>query len=172
MPPHSQDSPPQDSPSEDRFEALLQAHGGILRKVASTYCRNPADRDDLMQEIATQWWRAYPRFDARCAFSTWAYRIALNVAISHVRRESARLRETVPAEPHHLEVADDAAPSEALLQLQRFIEGLDPLNKALVLLYLDGHSHQEIAEVLGITAGHAATKIGRVKERLRSTSSR
>lgn len=114
-----------------------------------------------------------PRFDGRCAFSTWAYRIALNVAISHVRRESARLRDTIPAEAPHLEMADASArPNDDLLILDRFIQSLDPLNKALILLYLDGHAHQDIAEVLGITAGHAATKIGRLKERLRQSASR
>ena len=161
------------TPNPDDFEALLRGHAGILHKTAATYCRDPADREDLVQEIAAQWWRAYPGFDGRCAFSTWAYRIALNVAISHVRRESARLRDTVPAEDHHFEVAaEETRPSEDLILLQRFIDGLGGLDKALVLLYLDGHSHQEIAEVLGITAGHAATKIGRIKERLRQSSSR
>lgn len=161
------------SPTQDEFEALLRDHAGILHKTAATYCRNPADREDLAQEIAAQWWRAFPGFDGRCAFSTWAYRIALNVAISHVRKESVRLRGTVPAEAHHLEVADGAAPpSEDLLLLDRFIEGLGSLDKALILLYLDGHSHQEIGEVLGIRAGHAATKIGRLKERLRQSASR
>lgn len=160
-------------PSQDRFETLLRDHAGILHKTAATYCRNPADREDLVQEIAAQWWRAFPGFDGRCAFSTWAYRIALNVAISHVRRESARLRDTVPAEDHHLEMADGSAPpSEDLFLLQRFIEGLGSLDKALVLLYLDGHSHQEIGDVLGITPGHAATKIGRLKARLRQSASR
>ena len=161
------------TPPQDAFEALLQAHAGILRKTAATYCRNPADREDLTQEIATQWWRAYPRFDGRCAFSTWAYRIALNVAISHVRKESARLRDTVPAEDHHFDMpAEEARPSEDLILLQRFIDGLGSLDKALVLLYLDGHSHQEIADVLGITAAHAATKIGRLKARLRQSPPR
>lgn len=169
MPPH----PTETSAAPDSFEALLRAHGGILRKVASTYCRNAADREDLTQEIATHWWRSYPRYDGRCAFSTWAYRIALNVAISHVRRESIRLRDTVPAEDHHFEMAsEEPRPSEELILLQRFIEGLGDLDKALILLYLDGHSHQEIAEVLGITAGHAATKIGRLKARLRQSSPR
>ena len=161
------------APTQDSFEALLRAHTGILHKTAATYCRNGADREDLVQEIAAQWWRAFPRFDGRCAFSTWAYRIALNVAISHVRRESARLRDLVPAEDHHFEIADEGAqPTEDLLVLQRFIEGLDGLNKALILLYLDGHSHQEIADVLGISAAHAATKIGRLKERLRQSTLR
>lgn len=161
------------TPSQDRFETLLRDHAGILHKTAATYCRNPADREDLVQEIAAQWWRAFPGFDGRCAFSTWAYRIALNVAISHVRRESVRLRDTVPAEDHHLEVADGSAPpSEDLILLERFIAGLGPLDKALVLLYLDGHSHQEIGDVLGLTPGHAATKIGRLKARLRQSAAR
>ncbi len=161
------------TPSQDRFETLLRDHAGILHKTAATYCRNPADREDLVQEIAAQWWRAFPGFDGRCAFSTWAYRIALNVAISHVRRESVRLRDTIPAEDHHLEVADSSSPpSEDLILLQRFIAALGSLDKALVLLYLDGHSHQEIGEVLGLTPGHAATKIGRLKERLRQTAAR
>lgn len=158
------------SPRPDDFEALLGEHRGILHKVANTYCRNLADREDLAQEITVQLWRSFPAFDGRCRFSTWATRIALNVAISHVRQETARARHTVPAEDHHLEIADEpGAPAEDLLLLHRFIEGLDGLDKALALLYLDGSTHQEIAEVLGITPTNVATKIGRLKERLRQS---
>lgn len=157
-------------PPQEEFEALLGEHAGILHKVANTYCRNLADREDLAQEIAVQLWRSFPRFDGRCRFSTWAYRIALNVAISHVRQESARARHTVPAGDHHLEIADETGPPPEDLQLlHRFIEGLDGLDKALVLLYLDGNSHQEIANVLGVSATNVATKIGRLKEKLRQS---
>jgi RNA polymerase sigma-70 factor (ECF subfamily) len=160
-------SPP---PRQEEFEALLEAHRGILHKVANTYCRNLADREDLVQEIAVQLWRSFPRFDGRCRFSTWAYRIALNVAISHARQESARARHTVPAEDRHVEIADEPGPpAEELQLLHSFIEGLDGLYKALALLYLDGNSHQEIAEVLGISATNVATKIARLKERLRQS---
>ena len=158
--------------AQERFTGLLGDHRGILHKVAATYCWNASDREDLVQEITIQLWRSFSSFDGRCRFSTWMYRIALNVAISHARQESLRARRVVPAEDHHLDIADaSAAPSDELQLLHRFIEGLNGLDKALVLLYLDGNSHQEIAEVLGISATNVATKIGRLKERLRETAS-
>lgn len=161
------------SPStQAAFLHLLDGHRKILHKVANTYCWNSGDREDLVQEITIQLWRSYPGFDGRCRFSTWAYRIALNVAISFVRQASTRDRHLVSGEEHMPDIADGTAPPSAELQLlHRFIEGLNGLDKALVLLYLDGHSHPEIAEVLGITATNAATKIGRLKQRLRETAS-
>ena len=72
-----------DSP-QTRFAALLEQHRGIVFKVAATYCRHRDDRQDVAQEIAAQLWRAYPGYDPTRPFSTWMYRIALNVAISHV----------------------------------------------------------------------------------------
>ena len=78
-----------DSP-QTRFAALLEQHRGIVFKVAATYCRHPEDRQDLAQEIAAQLWRAFSGYDPARLFSTWMYRIALNVAISHVRSTSGR----------------------------------------------------------------------------------
>lgn len=154
------------------FLDLLNSHQKILYKVANTYCWNAGDREDLVQEITIQLWRSYPRFDGRCRFSTWATRIALNVAISFVRQTSARDRHLVSGEEHMPDIADGAtAPSAERQLLQRFIQSLGGLDKALLLLYLDGNSHQEIAEVLGITPTNVATKIGRLKQRLRETAS-
>ncbi len=87
-----------DADREQSFIALLDQHAGILRKVAASYSRTPADRHDLMQEISLQMWKAYPRYTTDRSFSTWMYRIALNVAISHLRRASRPLRQTVPLE--------------------------------------------------------------------------
>src|SRR5262245_48707513 len=87
-----QTSPPTmmtDSP-QDRFQALLERHQRIVFKVANTYCRHSEDRRDLVQEIIVQLWRAFPRYDERRPFSTWMYRIALNVAISFARRAGHR----------------------------------------------------------------------------------
>jgi RNA polymerase sigma factor (sigma-70 family) len=81
--------------AETQFAELLERHRGIVFKVAATYCRNPADREDIAQEIVTQLWRAFPKFDATRTFSTWMYRIALNVAISFVRSNSVRERHMV-----------------------------------------------------------------------------
>lgn len=161
--------PPRPSRQED-FLALLEEHKKILYKVASSYCRNPADRQDLAQEIVVQLWRSFDRYDESYRFSTWMYRIALNVAISFYRSETRRSRNTVPAEDSILEIADargSAEPDANLQLLQRFIEQLDELDRALVILYLDGNRYDTIAEVLGISETNVGTKISRIKQRLR-----
>jgi RNA polymerase sigma factor (sigma-70 family) len=153
---------------QERFQTLMEEHKKILYKVCHSYCRNPGDRDDLAQEIIVQLWRSFRSFDQRVRFSTWMYRIALNVAISFYRRESVRTRYVVPGSEHLLEAVDQTANrSEEVQVLYQWIEGLDPLHKALVILYLDGNSYQEIADVLGISQTNVATKINRLKETLR-----
>jgi RNA polymerase sigma-70 factor (ECF subfamily) len=153
---------------EEKFQILISEHKKILYKVCSSYCRNRDDRDDLAQEIVVQLWRSFAAFDGRCRFSTWMYRIALNVAISYCRRERARTRYVISTEAPLLEaIADTESQSEEILLLYQFIAELDPLNKALVLLYLDGNSYQEIAEVLGISATNVATKLSRLKQSMK-----
>ena len=159
------------SPAQDRFLALLDTHKRILYKVANAYCRNAEDRPDLVQEIVVQLWRSFGRFDERAAFSTWMYRIAMNVAISFYRSESRHARRTELVEEPALEILamDHALPPEPddIRQLHRFIGELDELNRALVILYLDGNSHDTIGEILGISTSNVGTRIGRIKERLR-----
>jgi RNA polymerase sigma-70 factor (ECF subfamily) len=153
-----------------QFESLLQEHRGIVFKVASLCARRRDDRSDLAQEIAVQLWRSFGSYDpVRAKFSTWMYRVALNVAISHARQAAhdARLE---PLDAAHLELPGDAdvsAPDERLAALYAFIGKLDPLNRALILLYLEDRSHEEIAQVLGISETNVATKIGRIKQKLR-----
>lgn len=156
---------------QEEFLSLLEENRKILYKVASSYCRNPTDRQDLTQEIVVQLWRSFDRYDERYKFSTWMYRIALNVAISFYRSESRRSRNTVPAEDSILEIADDrgaAEPDENLQLLQSFIEQLDELDRALIILYLDGNSYDTIAEVLGISETNVGTKVSRIKQKLRN----
>jgi len=153
---------------QERFQALVDEHKKILYKVCNSYCRNRDDRDDLAQEIVIQLWRSFSTFDGRYRFSTWMYRIALNVAISFYRRESTRTRYVISDEEHLLEAIDDTeSQPEEIRLLYRFIEGLDPLNKALVLLYLDGNNYEEIAGVLGISETNVATKISRLKKTMK-----
>lgn len=153
------------------FESLLTAHRGIVLKVAGTFCRDTEDRRDLAQEICTEVWRAYPSFDERRRFSTWMYRIALNVAISHRRRLVNRQRHTAEAEGLDLDALPDRAahaPDERVQELHRVIGRLDDLHRALVLLYLEGYAYQEIADVLGISETNVATRLNRLKARLRN----
>jgi RNA polymerase sigma-70 factor, ECF subfamily len=154
----------------EQFAVLLARHAGVVRKIAATYCRDRDDRADLAQEIAYQLWRAYPRYDPARPFATWMYRIALNVAISHVRTASRERRHTVPYDEDLHDVAAAAVDHETRQQIARMetaIAGLDPIDRALLVLYLDDHSHRAIGEILGISETNAGTKIGRLKERLR-----
>lgn len=157
-------------PDQDRFVALLEGHKRILYKVANAYCRNREDRGDLIQDIVTQLWRSFGQFDDRNRFSTWMYRIAMNVAISFYRSESRRIRETVPIDEFGLDLAAadrvmDAAGDDVRI-LHQLIARLDELNRALIILYLDGHSHDEIAGIMGISTTNVATKVGRIKQQL------
>jgi RNA polymerase sigma-70 factor (ECF subfamily) len=157
--------------AREQFGQLLEQHRGIVLKVAGTYAWQPEDRADLAQEIAAQLWRAYPGYDPARSFSTWMYRIALNVAISFVRGDGRRQQHAVPLDEDLHDVGDDGADHEAEQQLRllrRCIEQLEPINRALLLLYLEDRSHREIAEVLGISESNVATKLNRLKQRIRN----
>jgi len=156
---------------EEVFLRLVDQHRGIIRKVAAGYCSTPADQHDLTQEVMLQLWKAYPRYSVDRPFSTWMYRIALNVAISFLRRNTRPIRQTVALEEIDQELPDETAgpreTDERVALLQNIITTLDPLNRALLLLYLDDHSYREISAILGITETNVATKLSRLKERLR-----
>ncbi|HET6276479.1 MAG TPA: sigma-70 family RNA polymerase sigma factor [Candidatus Cybelea sp.] len=159
--------------SHDAFVDLVDRHRGILFKVAGAYCQDPSDREDLIAEIVVALWRAHARFDGRSSFATWTYRIAVNVAIAFYRRDVRRRRDLVPVEESIL--AAIAAPAEAAQDerldfLRELIDRLEPLDRALMLLYLDEYPHGEIAAMLGISESNVGTKIGRIKERFRRTA--
>jgi RNA polymerase sigma-70 factor (ECF subfamily) len=152
------------------FTALIEKHRRLIFKVARTYTHNAADRDDLAQEITTQLWRAYPSYDQQRPVTTWMYRIALNVGISFLRNDGPRQRLSVPLDAELQLQLEDQPPAEAdesLRILQEFISQLDPLNRALLLLYLDEHSYHDIAEILGISETNVSTKLNRLKDLLR-----
>jgi RNA polymerase sigma factor (sigma-70 family) len=150
--------------TERRFDEQIGSHRGILFKVCNLYGASHEDREDLAQEILIQLWRSFPGFDGRCAFSTWMYRVALNTAISWLRHDTLRRRHVEPTEERLLiSLPAKEAESDELRLLYGLIDYLDPMQKALVMLYLDGNSYQEIAEVLGIMASNVSTRMNRLK---------
>jgi RNA polymerase sigma-70 factor (ECF subfamily) len=156
-------------PDHEIFTRLLEEHAGIIRKVAFGYTSTFADREDLAQEITLQLWRAYPRYSPDRPFSTWMYRIALNVAISFLRRHAHPARQTVPLEEQEF-VDENAVPDdtdERIPILRQVIASLPPLERGLMLLYLDDHSYRAIAAILGLTETNVATKINRLKQLVR-----
>jgi len=159
-----------DEAARTQFQALLAQHWGIVLKVAYSYGRSAEDRDDLAQEIALQLWRSFPRYDESRKFSTWMYRVALNVAISDWRRHGKQEPALVSIDGNEaiqLVAPPTPEPDERIAALNHLIAELDPLNRALLLLYLEERPYREIAEVLGISETNVATKINRLKQRIR-----
>jgi RNA polymerase sigma factor (sigma-70 family) len=155
---------------KEAFLRLIQNNKGIIWKICNSYCKNEYQREDLAQEIIYQLWKSGTHFDNTYKFSTWMYRIALNVAISHYRKES-RSDKVIALAENHLEVAEKtdgtSQQEEKIRRLQQFINQLEELNRALMILYLEEKSYSEIAEILGISETNVATKISRIKERLK-----
>ncbi|MBN9297698.1 MAG: sigma-70 family RNA polymerase sigma factor [Filimonas sp.] len=155
-------------PDKEAFLQLIETNKGIIFKICNTYCTNAHDREDLAQEIIYQLWRSSGTFDPAYRFSTWMYRVALNVAISFYRKvkashEKIELTEELPLIAENTNTEKE----ENIHLLQQFISELKELDRALMILYLDGRSYSEIAEVLGITETNVATKTSRIKEKLK-----
>ncbi len=154
---------------QQEFLQLIEANKRIIFKVCNSYCPNASDREDLAQEIIFQLWKSWGNFNKAYQLSTWMYRIALNVAISFYRSER-KSTGTVLMGEQVIEMADenlDAGLEGNLGLLQQFIGQLKPLDKALMLLYLEEKPHREIAEIMGISTTNVSTKIGRIKEQLK-----
>jgi len=153
-----------------QFNKLLEQHKGILFKVARTYCQQEEDRQDLIQEIRIQIWRSLDKYNDTYQVSTWLYRISLNVAISFYRKNAKRLENTISINEQvsEIEEIDSTEKEEQLNQLMSFIYTLNDLDKALMLLYLESKTHIEIADILGISKSNVGTKIGRIKEKMKT----
>jgi RNA polymerase sigma-70 factor (ECF subfamily) len=153
-----------------RFQETIEQHKGILFKVARTYCQNEDDRQDLMQEMMIQIWQSIHKYNDQFKISTWLYRISLNVAISFYRKSSTRSKKYTELTEQLIEtpVEDKSENERQLYLLDQFISELKEIDKALMILYLEDKSHTEIAEILGISVSNVGTKIGRIKNKLKT----
>ena len=151
------------------FEKILHQYQALLWKVARAYCSNLEDQKDLIQEIALQLWRAYPKYNPKFAITTWMYRIALNVAISNLRKQKRRTEAQLPEYPPPEEGEEVQEQLDFLYQL---IQQLPPLDKALILLYLEEVPQQEIAEIMGISLSNVSTRINRIKQKLKKLTNK
>ncbi len=157
-------------PTNEVFLSLVLKNKGIIIKVCNSYSRNKADREDLAQEITYQLWRSGKSFNTDHTFSTWMYRVALNVAISFYRKEK-KSETVIPISENEVGIEDKNDGSDELEEninlLQQFISELKELDKALMILYLESKSYAEIADILGITETNTATRISRIKDKLK-----
>jgi RNA polymerase sigma factor (sigma-70 family) len=158
------------SKQQDRFVSVIQTNKGIIYKVANSYCRDAEDRKDLIQEIIIQLWLAFEKYRPEFAITTWIYRVALNVSISFYRREHriTKLNQPLSDEMVYLEEAiDDDKTTEDLDHLQRFIKELKEIDRAVIILYLEGKSYQETADILGLSVKNVSVKVFRIKDVLK-----
>jgi len=157
--------------TNEEFTELIKENKGIVFKICNSYCANKNDREDLAQEIIYNLWKSYSRFNTQYKFSTWMYRIALNVAISFYRSENKFKNHDPLIEDLVIfeeESGDPTMDEKNLRRLQEFINELREMDKAIILLYLDDKSHREIAEITGFTETNVATKINRIKDKLKT----
>lgn len=147
----------------------IQDNQKIIYKVCNSYCSNKNDREDLGQEIIYQLIKSYHSFNAEFKFSTWMYRVALNVAISFYRKsKNGNLVMLVDEHENKEDSNEYTVQLENNINiLQQFINELKELDKALMILYLESKSYKEIAEIIGISETNVATKISRIKEKLK-----
>lgn len=154
--------------AEQEFLARIESNRGILIKVSKLYMDTQEDREDLMQEIVIRLWTNYKTFEGKSSFSTWMYRVAVNTAITFLRKEKRRPVATTEIEQVPDLKADDAAAEQAV-QMQFFYKAVQHLNaieKAIIFYFMEGLSHREISAHLGISENNARVKLSRTKEKL------
>ncbi len=153
--------------TEREFLLVIREYERVIYKVCYLYATKNAPLGDLYQEVVLNIWRAYPRFRQECKVSTWIYRIALNTCISFIRKEK-NIPEFVTLTQEVERMGNEHDPqAEMLRQLYRLINQLGQLDKSIVLLYLEEKSYEEISEITGLTVTNVATKLSRVKDKLR-----
>jgi RNA polymerase sigma-70 factor (ECF subfamily) len=151
--------------THQHFLELIHRHQSIIHKICFVYCSKKADREDLQQEIILQLWKSFPTFHGDSAFSTWMYRVALNTAINQTRR-SGLLIDTTTSPEIPYDPAEYYTLSEEIQILYKAISQLKKVEKAIILLWLEERSYEEIAESIGITVKNVSVKLVRIKAKL------
>ena len=150
------------------FNKRVTESQGIIHKVCRMYCDDDEHRKDLFQEVLIQLWKSYPSFRGDSKFSSWMYRVALNVAIQDFRK--VKKRKLLFFQTNEFKESLDANSSsfedEKLKKMYDAISGLNKIEKAIVMLYLEGESNEEIAKIVGITQNYVRVKMNRIKIKL------
>lgn len=149
------------------FEETVRQYDGVIRKVCYFYATDVDDFDDLRQEALVNLWRGFPGFRGDASMSTWIYRVTLNSCVSFFRKHRRR-GNTVPVDEHPELIAEDDEKGAMLREMYRMINRLPAADKALILLWLDEHSYDEIASIMGQPRNTVASRLRRAKEKLTS----
>ncbi|MDE6537453.1 MAG: sigma-70 family RNA polymerase sigma factor [Muribaculaceae bacterium] len=162
------ESPPKTS---REFASFIKDHSLIINKVSWVYATTKVPYEDLRQEILTNLWLGLEQFRGTSKLSTWVYRVAVNSALMAIRNYKPKV-ETLPFEISAVDISSESDDNKAeqLAALHELINQLLPIEKAIILLWLDEYSYEDIAEIIGIKRNNVATKLNRIKNKLISKS--
>ncbi len=159
----------EESRQKEEFLALISEHQDLIRKVAAMYYKNQADQEDAFQEILVNLWKAYPTFRGESKITTWMYRVALNTVISGFRKASNRVhrnRSDVNISDELIKPDREQVSSDDIDVLYQSIDRLTDIEKAVIMLYMEEKTYDDIAEIMGMTRTNVGVKINRIKKKL------
>lgn len=155
--------------TKQEFVKLIEENQDLIWKVVAIYHKNKTDQEDAFQEILLSLWKAYPTFQGRSKISTWMYRVALNTVIAGYRKSSNKMHNQRTEQninddliqPEHYNISED------IECLYMAIEYLSDIEKAIIMLYMEEKSYEDIADILGMTRTNVGVKINRIKKKLK-----
>lgn len=153
------------TPGKHQFVQIINDHSGIIRSLCGIYYTDLDDRKDAFQDVVHQLWKSFDKFRGESKIGTWIYRVSLNTILARRRKE----RKWIETEPIEMvdRYAGQANADDHLELLQLVIRSLKDIDKGIVVLYLEGYHHKEIADILGISATNVATRFNRIKSHLK-----
>lgn len=156
----------------EQFLRVFEENTGIIYKISRAYTRTFQDREDLFNDIALELWKSFTKFKGNAKISTWMYRVALNTSMNYKRKKKndtlfSSINDFKKEEilPWLIDLPQED--TSELDLLYNCIDELNEINKAIILLYLDGNSHDEISEIMGISKTNVSTRMGRIKEQIK-----
>jgi RNA polymerase sigma-70 factor (ECF subfamily) len=140
---------------------------GIINKIVRIYANAPTDAEDLSQEIILQLWRSFPNYRGDCKYSTWMYKVALNTAITFLRKSKRRSEKELPMEGNEAAACVATSGDEDVEILYDGIQKLRKIDRAIIMLYLEDASYEEIASIIGISKSNVSVRLVRIKRKLK-----
>lgn len=155
--------------SSDFYHSSIVPYAAIIVKICRAYTNSQEDFEDYYQEVCLQIWRSREGFKEQCAWTTWIYRISLNVCLTLLKKKKNNepIHFTSDVLPDSVSVTNNAFENETLNQLYTAIKHLSEVDRAVILLYLEEKPQQEIAEILGTNPNNIGVRVKRIKERLK-----
>lgn len=155
---------------EQDFLDMIATQKRTIYKVCYVYAKDEDDLNDLFQEVVLNLWKGFPRYRGDSLLTTWVYRISVNTCITFLRRSATRPKTTALTTDVIRLAAEEENKTGQLQELYRLINQLGTLERALILLWLEERSYQEMADILGISKNIVAVKLSRIKEKLKRMS--